>query len=43
MNKTVNKCLLAGDKFMLKMHLRQPKFTHSACRLLLKTNKEKKI
>ena len=24
--------LLAGDKFMPKMHLRQPRFTCSACR-----------
>ena len=27
MNKTVNKFLLAGDKFMSKLHLRQPGFT----------------
>ena len=31
MNKIVNKCLLAGDKLMLKMHLRQPVFEYSAC------------
>ena len=31
MNATVNKLLLAGDKFMPKMHLRQPRFTYSAC------------
>ena len=31
MNATVNKLLLAGDKFMPKMHLRQPRFTCSAC------------
>ena len=31
MNKIVNKFLLAGDKFMPKMHLRQPGFTNSAC------------
>ena len=31
MNKIVNKFLLAGDKFMSKMHLRQPGFTYSAC------------
>ena len=30
MNKIVNKFLLAGDKFMSKMHLRQPGFTYSA-------------
>ena len=23
--------LIAGDKFMLEMHLRQPVFTYSAC------------
>ena len=31
MNKIVNKFLIAGDKFMSEMHLRQPGFTHSAC------------
>ena len=31
-NKTVNKFLLAGDTFMPKLHLRQPRFTNSACR-----------
>ena len=31
MNEIVNKFLLAGDKFMLEMHLRQPGFTYSAC------------
>ena len=31
MNKIVNNFLLAGDKFMLEMHLRQPGFTNSAC------------
>ena len=31
MNKIVNKFLLAGDKFMPEMHLRQPGFTYSAC------------
>ena len=30
MNKIVNKFLLAGDKFMPEMHLRQPGFTYSA-------------
>ena len=30
MNKTVNKFLLAGNKFMPEMHLRQPGFTYSA-------------
>ena len=31
MNETVNKFLLAGDKFMLEMHLKQPCFICSAC------------
>ena len=31
MNKVVNKFLLAGDKFMTKLHLRQPRFTYSIC------------
>ena len=31
MNNTINKFLLAGDKFMPEMHLRQPGFTYSAC------------
>ena len=31
MNEIVNKCLLAGDKFMPEMHLKQPEFTYSAC------------
>ena len=31
MNETVNKFLLAGDKFMLEMHLKQPGFICSAC------------
>ena len=31
MNNITNKFLLAGDKFMPEMHLRQPQFTYSAC------------
>ena len=31
MNEIVNKFLLAGDKFMPEMHLRQPGFAYSAC------------
>ena len=31
MNNVINKFLLAGDKFMLEMHLRQPRFVYSAC------------
>ena len=31
MNKIINKFLLAGDKFMPEMHLRQPRFVYIAC------------
>ena len=31
MNKILNKFLLAGAKFVLETHLRQPGFTYSAC------------
>ena len=31
MNNTINKLLLAEDKCMPKIHLRQPQFTYSAC------------
>ena len=31
MNAILNKLLLAGDKFITEMHLRQPEFTYSAC------------
>ena len=31
MNNIINKFLLAGDKFMPEMHLRQPQFIYSAC------------
>ena len=31
MNNIINKFLLAGDKFMPKMHLRQPRFVCSTC------------
>ena len=40
MNEIVNKFLLAGDKFMTQMHLRQPGFTYSACGPFTK-NKER--
>ena len=40
MNETTNKFLLAGDKFMSEMHLKQPEFTHSACGPFIK-NKER--
>ena len=31
MNNIINTFLLAGDKFMPEMHLRQPQFIYSAC------------
>ena len=31
MNNIINKFLLASDKFMPEMHLRQPQFVYSAC------------
>ena len=31
MKEIINKVLLAGDRFMLEMHLKQPGFTYSAC------------
>ena len=31
MNEIRNKFLLAGDKFMPEVHLKQPGFTYSAC------------
>ena len=40
MNKIVNKFLLAGDKFMPEMHLKQPGFTYSDCGPFTK-NKER--
>ena len=40
MNETVNKFLLADDKFLPEMHLKQPGFTYSACGPFTK-NKER--
>ena len=40
MNETVNTLLLARDKFMPEMHLKQPGFNYSACGPFTK-NKEK--
>ena len=40
MNEIVNKFLLAGDKFMPAIHLKQPGFTYSACGPFTK-NKER--
>ena len=41
MNEIVKKFLLAGNKFMPEMHLRQRGFTYSACGPFMK-NKEYK-
>ena len=40
MNEIVNKFLLAGDKIMPDMHLKQPGFTYSTCGPFTK-NKER--
>ena len=40
MSETVNKFLLAGDKFMTEMHLKQPGLTYRACGPFTK-NKER--
>ena len=40
MNEIVNKFLLAGDKFIPEMHLKEPRFTQSACGPFTK-NKER--
>ena len=40
MNEIVNKFLLAGDKFVPEMYLKQPGFRYSACGIFTK-NKER--
>ena len=40
MNKTVNKFLLIGNRFMTELHLKQPSFIYSACGPFTK-NKER--
>ena len=40
MNKIINKFLLAGDKFMPEMHLRQSQFVSSTCGPFTKIKKE---
>ena len=40
MNEIVNKFLLAADKFMPEMHLKETGFTYSACRSFTR-NKER--
>ena len=40
MNKILNKFLLAGDKFMPEIHLKQPGFAYVACGPFTKNKKE---
>ena len=40
MNEIVDKLLLAGNKFMPEMHLKQPGFTYGVCGLFIR-NKER--
>ena len=42
MGETVNKFLLAGDKFMAEMRITHSEFTYSACRLFNEYTKLKK-
>ena len=39
MNAVVNTFLLAGDKFLPEMHLRQPKFIYNICGPFTKNKK----
>ena len=41
MNEIINKFLLAGDKFMPEMHLKQSGFNYSACRPFTKKKNSK--
>ena len=43
MNEIVNKFLLAGDKFMSEMFLKQPAFTYCACGPFTKNKKSQKF
>ena len=42
MNEIINSFLLAGDKFITEMHLRQPGFTYSASRPFAKNKEQMK-
>ena len=42
MNDIINTFLLAGDRFMPEIHLKQPGFTCSACGPFTKKKKESK-
>ena len=39
MNEIVNRFLLAGNKCLTEMHLRQPIFTYNACEPFTKSKK----
>ena len=43
MNEIIDKFLLAGDKFMPEMHLRQPGFTKSVSELFTKNKDYKNL
>ena len=43
MNNTVNKFSLAGDMFILKMHLRQSRFEYSVCGPFTKNKRVQKF
>ena len=43
MNEIVNKLLLAGDKFMPEMHLKQPGFRYTACGPFTKNEEKRKF
>ena len=43
MNEIANKFLLARDKFMPEMHLKQPGYTYSACGQFTKNNERESI
>ena len=38
MNEKSKQVFLSGDRFMPEMHLRQPRFTYSACGSFTKNN-----
>ena len=40
MNEIVNNFLLAGDKFMIEVHLKHPEFTYSTSRPFTKNTKK---
>ena len=43
MNEIINEFLLAGNKYMPEMHLKQPEFTYSACGPFTKTKEFKNL